>query len=97
MFRYLPEPHRSDVDIDEANCFIRKSLFRSGEAVVAGTKVNGKQYLKFTLLNPATTIQDIQAILKLIMQHGQAFTANHAVEERAPEARGVDVKVGVAV
>lgn len=71
VFRYRPSRHYAEHDLDEANAYIRKALFRSGEAVIAGTKVQGKRYLKFTLLNPLTTIQDMQAVLKLIKYHGQ--------------------------
>jgi L-2,4-diaminobutyrate decarboxylase len=55
------------------NAYIRKALFRSGEAVVAGSKVNERQYLKFTLLNPATTIHDLQEIVGLIKRHGEQY------------------------
>jgi L-2,4-diaminobutyrate decarboxylase len=73
VFRYRPAQSDSERRIDEANTYIRKALFRSGEAVVAGSKVNGKQYLKFTLLNPMTTIQDIHDIVSLIKQYGHQY------------------------
>ena len=41
------------------NRHIRKALSASGEAVIAGTTVDGRHYLKFTLLNPETTVEDI--------------------------------------
>ena len=71
VFRYRPSRQHSEQALDEANASIRKALFRSGEAIVAGTKVNGRQYLKFTLLNPMATMHDMQAVLKLIKHHGQ--------------------------
>ncbi|MCX5378245.1 aspartate aminotransferase family protein [Streptomyces sp. NBC_00091] len=73
VFRYLPggEP-RPDL-VDEAQLHARKALFASGEAVVAGTKVDGKQYLKFTLLNPQTTTADIAAVLDLLAAHAEQF------------------------
>lgn len=73
VFRYRPPQRQPEHALDLANAHIRKALLRSGEAVVAGTKVHGRQYLKFTLLNPMTTIQDLQAVLKLIKQQGQAY------------------------
>jgi L-2,4-diaminobutyrate decarboxylase len=82
-FRYCPQGDHSDAVIDAASVAIRKSLSRSGSAVIAGTKVHGRQYLKFTFLNPAATIQDVQFILKLIKQHGQAYFGQPA---RAPSA-----------
>ncbi|MBL1261059.1 MAG: aspartate aminotransferase family protein [Thiotrichaceae bacterium] len=73
VFRYRPQTDIDEALIDEANIAIRKDLARTGEAVVAGTKVKGRQYLKFTLLNPTTTIHDIQAVIKLINQHGESY------------------------
>ncbi|MER6215778.1 aspartate aminotransferase family protein [Streptomyces sp. NPDC001674] len=79
VFRYVPASDgdgggvpRPDL-LDEAQLHARKALFASGEAVVAGTKVDGKQYLKFTLLNPQTTTADITAVLDLVAAHAEQF------------------------
>ncbi|MFE2880557.1 pyridoxal phosphate-dependent decarboxylase family protein [Streptomyces roseus] len=73
VFRYVPSGEvRKDL-VDEANLHARKALFASGEAVVAGTKVDGDQYLKFTLLNPQTTTSDIAAVLDLLAAHAEQF------------------------
>jgi L-2,4-diaminobutyrate decarboxylase len=55
--------------VDRANLHARKALFASGEAIVAGTRVRGRDHLKFTLLNPETTVDDIAAVLDLIADH----------------------------
>ncbi|WP_329120284.1 pyridoxal phosphate-dependent decarboxylase family protein [Streptomyces sp. NBC_01353] len=73
VYRYIPEAVTSPADIDRANLYARKALFASGEAVVAGTKVDGRQYLKFTLLNPETTLSDIAAVLDLIAGHAEQY------------------------
>jgi L-2,4-diaminobutyrate decarboxylase len=65
VFRY-----RGD---DEANRFARSALLASGEAVVAGTKLGGRQYLKFTLLNPETTREDVIEVLDLLAEHAAHF------------------------
>ncbi|MCO7224565.1 aspartate aminotransferase family protein [Pleionea sp. CnH1-48] len=71
VFRYVPsEPCDPEV-IDKANEFIRKAIFRSGEAVIASTKVNDRRYLKFTLLNPSTSMEHLGEILQLIKQYGE--------------------------
>ncbi|MEU8459640.1 aspartate aminotransferase family protein [Streptomyces sp. NPDC029003] len=74
VFRYVPTdgPRRADL-LDEAQLHARKALFASGEAVVAGTRVDGAQYLKFTLLNPQTTTADISAVLDLLAAHAEQF------------------------
>ncbi|MEV4425297.1 aspartate aminotransferase family protein [Streptomyces sp. NPDC053792] len=73
VYRYVPEAVTSPADIDRANLHARKALFASGEAVVAGTKVDGRQYLKFTLLNPETSAADIAAVLDLIAGHAEQY------------------------
>jgi L-2,4-diaminobutyrate decarboxylase len=75
VFRYRPTAVGSEDELDRVNARIRKDLMRSGEALVAGTKVAGRQYLKFTLLDPTTTLADVEQILSLIEQHGEAATA----------------------
>ncbi|MFJ4961334.1 pyridoxal phosphate-dependent decarboxylase family protein [Streptomyces sp. NPDC088729] len=73
VFRYVPSDAASPADIDRANLHARKALFASGEAVVAGTEVGDRQYLKFTLLNPETTVRDIAAVLDLISGHAEKY------------------------
>ncbi len=79
VYRYIPEAVTSPTEIDRANLYARKALFASGEAVVAGTKVNGRQYLKFTLLNPETTADDIVAVLDLIAGHAEQYLGENLV------------------
>ncbi|MFG2709059.1 pyridoxal phosphate-dependent decarboxylase family protein [Streptomyces goshikiensis] len=79
VFRYVPGGDvRKDL-VDEANLHARKALFASGEAVVAGTKVDGDQYLKFTLLNPQTTTADITAVLDLLASHAEQYLGESLV------------------
>ncbi|MER5205880.1 aspartate aminotransferase family protein [Streptomyces sp. NPDC002825] len=79
VYRYVPEAAASPEDVDRANLHARKALFASGEAVVAGTKVDGRQYLKFTLLNPETTPADIAAVLDLIAGHAEQYLGENLV------------------
>ncbi|MEV6394858.1 aspartate aminotransferase family protein [Streptomyces sp. NPDC051907] len=79
VYRYIPEAVTSPTLIDRANLYARKALFASGEAVVAGTKVGGRQYLKFTLLNPETTTEDIAAVLDLIAGHAEQYLGENLV------------------
>lgn len=59
---------------DDANRRAREALMRSGEALVAATTVDGAHHLKFTLLNPATTLEDVAAVLDLIDEHAAVHT-----------------------
>ena len=69
VFRYLPGRDRHATWPTSANLYAREALAASGEAVVAGTNVDGRHYLKFTLLNPETTLEDIAQVLDLIVSH----------------------------
>ncbi|MBZ4043696.1 pyridoxal phosphate-dependent decarboxylase family protein [Flavobacterium hibisci] len=55
------------------NQYIKEKLFFSGDVLVASTKVNGNFYLKFTIFNPLTTLNDIKNILNLIKQNGNEY------------------------
>ncbi|WP_046468333.1 pyridoxal phosphate-dependent decarboxylase family protein [Allosalinactinospora lopnorensis] len=69
VFRYLPSAEASPELCDRVNLHARQSLFDSGAAVVAGTTVAGRNYLKFTLLNPETSLRDISDVLDMIAEH----------------------------
>jgi L-2,4-diaminobutyrate decarboxylase len=73
VYRYIPAAVTDPAEIDRANLYARGALFASGDAVVAGTKVGGRHYLKFTLLNPETTTDDIAAVLDLIAGHAEQY------------------------
>ncbi|MFD5629803.1 lysine decarboxylase DesA [Streptomyces sp. NPDC127072] len=73
VFRYIPAAVTDPSEIDRANLYARKALFASGDAVVAGTKVGARHYLKFTLLNPETTTADIAVVLDLIAGHAEQY------------------------
>jgi L-2,4-diaminobutyrate decarboxylase len=70
VFRLVPAGWDDDTRVDRLNARIRKSLFAAGDAVIAGTTLHGRTYLKFTFLNPATTLEDVRAILAAIRSAG---------------------------
>ncbi|MEV6009346.1 aspartate aminotransferase family protein [Streptomyces sp. NPDC051976] len=79
VFRWVPPGVTGPALIDRANLHARKALFASGQAVVAGTKVRGSHYLKFTLLNPRTTPADIAAVLDLLAEHADSYLGDALV------------------
>ncbi|MCM3720026.1 pyridoxal phosphate-dependent decarboxylase family protein [Fictibacillus phosphorivorans] len=70
VFRYRDS---ADETLDELNMYIYKRILHTGTALVAKTKVNGQVFLKFTLLNPRTTIVDIEDILYSISQFAAEY------------------------
>lgn len=77
VFRHV-SPGADEELCDGANLHAREALFASGEAVVASTVVDGCHYLKFTLLNPRTTLRDMGAVLERIVEYAEQYLARHA-------------------
>jgi L-2,4-diaminobutyrate decarboxylase len=77
VFRYRPVlddgTRLSEDGADALNPAIRAAVFASGDAVVAGTKVGGRHFLKFTLLNAEATLEDIDQIIGLLRGTGAAL------------------------
>lgn len=77
VFRYAPGPDLSPDLVDRMNRHARQAVFDSGEAVVAGTVVDGRHHLKITLLNPLVTLDDIHQVLDLLAGHAEDYLAEH--------------------
>ncbi|MBA0050536.1 aminotransferase class V-fold PLP-dependent enzyme [Streptomyces sp. AJS327] len=84
VFRHVPRHPADPALVDRANLHAREALAASGEAIVAGTVVDGRHYLKFTLLNPDTTLADITTVLDLLAQHADRFHATEAARATPP-------------
>ena len=88
VFRYRPRPantHRLPEDAaDRLNQAIRAAVFASGQAVVAGTKVDGRHYLKFTLLNAEATLEDIGEIISLLRSTGAGLLQGELQQSEVP-------------
>ncbi|MBH5320101.1 aspartate aminotransferase family protein [Paenibacillus sp. GSMTC-2017] len=77
VFRYVPHQLPASRDYeqwsDEINGHIRNTLLLDGIAVLARTKVAGKACMKFTLLNPQTTLHQLEAILEQVKGIGSHY------------------------
>lgn len=60
---------------DEVNARLRRALLAAGEAVVGRTEIDGRVWLKLTLLNPDATAADVDALLDAVVRAG-----NHELE-----------------
>ncbi|CAL9605536.1 L-2,4-diaminobutyrate decarboxylase [Nocardiopsis dassonvillei] len=65
VFRY-----DAGADSDEVNARLRRRLLEEGRAVVGRTRIDGRVWLKLTLLNPATTAEDTAALLAEVVAAG---------------------------
>ena len=68
VFRYRPASDA--VDADALNARIRQHLFDSGQAVVGHTRVNERQCLKFTFLNPSIAKAHVEELVWLVEAEG---------------------------
>ncbi|MDP4549932.1 aspartate aminotransferase family protein [Alkalihalobacillus macyae] len=67
VFRYV-----SDQEINQVNRNIQQELYHS-YAAIAKTTIDGKNYLKFTMLNPRTTLKDVIDIIDHIRVLGEKW------------------------
>ena len=77
VFRYIAPGISDDNTHNMINLHIKNRLFKNGEASIASTKLNGKTYLKFTLLNPNTTITQLSEIVAMIIDKGINYKRNN--------------------
>lgn len=85
VFRYRPAHDVAVTTLDAINGQIRKAVSRSGQAVIAGTELSGRRYLKLTLLNPSASVDDVREILRLIKRHGDRLAARAAEQTPTTE------------
>ncbi|WP_307080360.1 pyridoxal phosphate-dependent decarboxylase family protein [Arthrobacter pascens] len=90
VFRYRPRvdgpdggERLSEDAADGLNPAIRAAVFASGKAVVAGTKVEGRHYLKFTLLNAEATLEDIGEIISVLRSTGAGLLQDELQQSEA--------------
>ncbi|WP_247728511.1 pyridoxal phosphate-dependent decarboxylase family protein [Halovivax limisalsi] len=79
VFRYRPRNGMDDDAVSELNAAVRRELLRDGRAVVARTDVDGVTSLKFTLLNPTATCDDVARMLDAIRSCGSAVADDPGV------------------
>ena len=77
LFRFRPAG-LSVAGCDDLMPRLRQRLFHGGRAIVAGTTVGGHHWLKFTLLNPNTTMDDLREVLDLIREIGREMSQPRA-------------------
>jgi L-2,4-diaminobutyrate decarboxylase len=70
VFRYRPHEGLDDRAVSRLNATVRRRLLHDGRAVVARTEIEGVTSLKFTLLNPTATLDDIASMLDAIRECG---------------------------
>ncbi|WP_051399923.1 pyridoxal phosphate-dependent decarboxylase family protein [Haloechinothrix halophila] len=73
VFRY--RGGRRD-ELDRINGDLRRRLLESGQALIGRTTVRGRVCVKFTLLNPTATTDDIDELIDRVLLAGRASAAH---------------------
>ena len=68
LFRYRPLGQH---DCDALNMNLRQRLLERGIAIIGHTRVQKRQYLKLTCMNPAVGEEQYEALLMKVVQEGQ--------------------------
>lgn len=86
VFRHVPAALAADeAALARHNAAIRTTLFDDGRALVAATRVDGRAYLKLTLLNPMATAADILGIVEMVREAGERHVAGPATPRAGAE------------
>ncbi len=73
VFQYLPAEirDRSAADVDEFQLRLRREVIQSGDFYLVQTRIDGRSYLRTTIINPLTTMEQLQQLLACLRTHGQ--------------------------
>jgi L-2,4-diaminobutyrate decarboxylase len=72
-FRHVGRPGMTAAEVDRLNGALRAGYNRSGEGWITATKLDGRQVLRVTMMNPRTTPSDIADILDGLAALGNAL------------------------
>jgi len=75
VFRYLPAElrDRSPAEIDQFQLQLRRAVIESGDFYLVQTRLDGRSYLRTTLINPLTTAKHLQGLLDCLRERGQCL------------------------
>lgn len=72
-FRYRGSAKETN-DLNRINAQIRKEILAEGSYYLVQTILQGKQYLRVSLMNPLTSPEDLKVLLETVKNKGKYFT-----------------------
>jgi len=73
VFRHLP-PEVKDLAVEEIDRFqlrLRRSIIESGDFYLVQSTLDGRSYLRATIINPLTTVEHLRKLLESLREHGR--------------------------
>jgi L-2,4-diaminobutyrate decarboxylase len=77
-FRYLPTALR-DAPPERIDLFqlqLRRAVIESGEYYLVQSRLDGRNVLRTTIINPLTTADDLRGLLECLRRHGERLLKN---------------------
>ncbi len=69
-FRFAPEGY-NDLALNQINAEIRSRIIKEGSFYIVQTELEGKIWLRLTIINPVTSKDDLKALLKIVSEIGK--------------------------
>jgi L-2,4-diaminobutyrate decarboxylase len=70
-FRYVGQGTMTEAELDTLNVSMRRRLNTSGQGWITGTRMDGREVLRMTVMNPRTRPRDGEAILDALERDGR--------------------------
>jgi L-2,4-diaminobutyrate decarboxylase len=64
----------TDLELDALNVSMRRRLNTSGQGWITGTRMDGREVMRMTVMNPRTRPRDGEAILDALEKDGRECT-----------------------
>ena len=72
-FRFAPV-QTDEIDLDHINSEIRDRIIKDGSFYIVQVELNGKVWLRLTIINPVTSMDDLKAFLKRVLEIGEELS-----------------------
>lgn len=84
-FRFAPEGFANGI-LNQVNAVIRDRIVKEGSFYIVQVEIDGKLYIRTTIINPVTTVQELSGLLSTILNTGyvilKMFEQNPEMKEK---------------